>query len=292
MTTDRQEVFINDIRKVELTGKRIIGLKKKKIVARQFRRGFLKRLFDITTSLLLIIITAPLMILIALVIKLTSRGPVLYVSKRVGTNFRTFNFYKFRTMVYDADFRKETLQDRNLYKKINGNNEFEGECPECKRLGRPCSQVIYVDGKEMCESFYLKKRRSELINKIFFKVDDDEDPRITKVGRFLRKTHLDELPQLFNVIKGDMSIVGNRPLPLDEAVNLTTDEWSYRFLAPSGITGLWQTFKGQVHVTEERIALDNQYAFNSSFYFDMVIIWKTIKKIFSKQKSNRLHFDD
>ncbi len=285
---EREGLLLTRIDKLDFREGRIKNVSKKTLCT---SRG--KRLFDVAASLVLIVITLPLMILIALAIKFSSKGPVLYISKRVGTNFRVFNFYKFRTMVYDADFLKDSLRDRNLYKRLNGYDRLEEEeCPDCKRLNRPCSPLLYIDGKEICEAFYLKKRRQELLSKMFFKVDDDDDPRITRVGKFLRKTHLDELPQLFNVLKGDMSIVGNRPLPMEEAVNLTTDEWSYRFLAPSGITGLWQTHNGQVHLTEERIALDNQYAFSAGFVTDLLIIWRTVKKIFSKQKSNRLRFDD
>ncbi len=249
-----------------------------------------KRIFDIFFSFLLIMITSPFMLLIALIIKISTKGPIIYISKRVGTNFYIFNFYKFRTMVFDAESIKETLQDRNLYKKIY-DNKISNECPDCKKLGYPCSPVIEYEQGEICEKLYLENKRYELLNGIFFKVDDKEDPRITKIGKIIRKTHLDELPQLFNVIKGDMSLVGNRPLPLDEAIKLTTDEWAYRFLAPSGITGLWQTHKG-LHFTEERIALDNQYAMNAGFKYDIKIIWKTILKIFSKKKSNRIFFDN
>jgi lipopolysaccharide/colanic/teichoic acid biosynthesis glycosyltransferase len=105
----------------------------------------------------------------------------------------------------------------------------------------------------------------------------NNDPRVTKVGRFIRKTSLDELPQLFNILKGDMSIVGNRPLPLYEAEQLTRDGWAKRFLAPAGLTGLWQvTKRGKNNMsTEERIALDCTYAEKHSFWYDLKIMLKT-----------------
>jgi lipopolysaccharide/colanic/teichoic acid biosynthesis glycosyltransferase len=96
----------------------------------------------------------------------------------------------------------------------------------------------------------------------------------------LRIIHLDEFPQFINVLKGDMSIVGNRPLPLYEAEKLTTDEWSYRFLAPAGITGLWQVSNEDYMEAELRIRLDNQYAMIASPWADLRIILKTIPKLF------------
>jgi lipopolysaccharide/colanic/teichoic acid biosynthesis glycosyltransferase len=109
----------------------------------------------------------------------------------------------------------------------------------------------------------------------FFKISND--PRITKVGRFLRNTSLDELPQLFNVLKGDMSLVGNRPLPLYEAATLTTNEFVERFMAPAGITGLWQIKKrGKSEMSiDERIELDISYARKSSLFYDFWIMAKT-----------------
>lgn len=112
-----------------------------------------------------------------------------------------------------------------------------------------------------------------------------DDPRVTKVGKFLRKTSIDELPQLFNVFIGDMSLVGNRPLPLYEAEQLTTNEWSTRFLGPAGLTGLWQISKrGQKDMSEqERKELDNFYASNYSIWLDMKIIIKTIPALIQKE---------
>lgn len=111
------------------------------------------------------------------------------------------------------------------------------------------------------------------------------DPRVTKVGRLLRKTSIDELPQLVNVFMGDMSLVGNRPLPLYEAEQLTTNEWSTRFLGPAGLTGLWQISKrGQKDMSDqERKELDNYYASNYSIFLDLKIILKTIPALIQKE---------
>jgi lipopolysaccharide/colanic/teichoic acid biosynthesis glycosyltransferase len=119
----------------------------------------------------------------------------------------------------------------------------------------------------------------------FFKLD--KDPRVTRLGRFLRKTSLDELPQLINVLKGDMSLVGNRPLPLYEARTLTADESVQRFLAPAGITGLWQIKKrGQPNMSvQERINLDIDYANRHSFLYDLRILLRTPQILIQKAEA-------
>jgi lipopolysaccharide/colanic/teichoic acid biosynthesis glycosyltransferase len=199
-----------------------------------------RRLFDLVIAGLGIIITLPVMILIAFGIMAESKGPVFYISKRAGRGYRVFNFYKFRTMQFGADTQVDSLKHLNEFDEAQG--------------------------------------------RVFFKVSDD--PRATKFGKFLRNTSLDELPQLFNVILGDMSIVGNRPLPLYEASMLTTDEWSQRFMAPAGITGLWQIRKKDRHCmsVEERIKLDIAYSQKQNFLFDLWIIAHTPPALI--QKSN------
>jgi lipopolysaccharide/colanic/teichoic acid biosynthesis glycosyltransferase len=203
------------------------------------RRSVLKRIFDIVFSLLLIILLLPLFILIAIAIRLESRGPIFYNANRAGRGFRIFKFYKFRTMIVNADQKIQALAHLNQYNDSSNSARF-------------------------------------------FKISND--PRITKVGRFLRNTSLDELPQLFNVLKGDMSLVGNRPLPLYEAATLTTNESVERFMAPAGITGLWQIKKrGRSEMSiDERIELDVSYARKASFLYDFWIMAKTPAALFQK----------
>ncbi len=190
------------------------------------------RCLDFLVALTAIIILIPFFILIAIAVKLESRGPVFYSATRAGRGFKIFKFYKFRTMITGADQQIQQLQELNLY------------------------------ADEACKAR-------------FFKIKDD--PRITRVGSFLRNSSLDELPQLFNVLKGDMNLVGNRPLPLYEATTLTTNEWAERFMAPAGITGLWQISKrGKAEMSnEERILLDIDYARNRSLLGDLKILMQT-----------------
>jgi lipopolysaccharide/colanic/teichoic acid biosynthesis glycosyltransferase len=246
------------------------------------RIGLGKRIFDIVFSLLALIVFLPFGLLFALAIKLDSKGPVFYVTQRVGTGYDLFNFYKFRTMVKNADKQLSQLSEMNQYllshKKAGGGFSFFSVCPDCEEKGIACSPILFIDGVEICENQYLRNKREKLLNSAFFKVEND--PRITRVGKFMRSVHLDEFPQFYNVLKGDMSIVGNRPLPLYEAEKLTTDEWSYRFLAPAGITGLWQVSTSEKLEAEERIRNDNQYSMVSGPWTDLAIILKTIPRLF------------
>ena len=117
---------------------------------------------------------------------------------------------------------------------------------------------------------------------LFFKAY--KDPRATRLGSFLRQTSLDEFPQLINVLKGDMSIVGNRPLPLYEAEKITQDQWALRFAAPAGITGLWQIKKKDRMSDEERIKTDITYAKDNSLISDLKIIFKTPLVLFQREE--------
>lgn len=257
---------------------------------REYRVPWNKRLFDIIVSLGALLVLSPLLILVAIAIRLESKGRVFYMSKRVGTGYRIFNFYKLRSMRVGADAALKDLKHLNQYSAGNSQKETVSEpstsaCPRCALLpeGESCSQILYTEGRKICEYWYFESKK-EKASSTFIKIKDD--PRVTKVGKFIRNTSIDELPQLINVLKGDMSIVGNRPLPLYEAEMLTSDDWSERFMGPAGITGLWQVEKrgkkGEMS-EEERKALDNQYARTYSFWGDIKLILKTIPALFQKE---------
>ncbi len=240
-----------------------------------------KRAFDIIVASTALLISSPVLLIIALLIRLESKGPIFYASKRVGSGYKIFNFYKLRSMYPDADKRLKELEHLNQYKNEDEGSTEQATCPKCEELGQPCSSILYMHDQAICENLYRTKQKSNGTSFIKFK----NDPRITRVGKFIRNTSIDELPQLFNVLKGDMSIVGNRPLPLYEAETITSDEWSLRFLAPAGITGLWQVSKrGKGEMSdEERKHLDNQYAVDYSLWGDIKLLLKTIPALFQSE---------
>jgi exopolysaccharide biosynthesis polyprenyl glycosylphosphotransferase len=191
-----------------------------------------KRGIDIVLSTISLLVLAPVMAFTAVLIKLTSRGPVFFVQKRIGLNKRVFNIVKFRTMVADAEVKLAELEHAN---------EVSGPVFKIKR-----------------------------------------DPRVTPLGRFLRKTSIDELPQLFNVLKGDMSLVGPRPLQLRdyELFTLGGPDWQRcRFCVRPGITCLWQVNGRSSIPFEKWMELDLQYIRKWSLWLDLQILAKTIPAV-------------
>ncbi len=266
----------------------------------KFKIPIWKRMFDIIFSSIAIIILSPVFILTAIAIKLESKGPILFKSKRVGTNYTIFDFLKFRSMYTDAEQRlSELSKDRNQYAETNDKEESKatitaplGDQAEMSMMDMGLESGMMIGDEEImlvgddfvvAESDFAKKKEEE-INNAFVKIEND--PRVTKVGRFIRKYSIDELPQLFNILKGDMSIVGNRPLPLYEAEKLTADSSIDRFMAPAGLTGLWQVEergKGGNMSAEERKQLDITYGQTYSFILDMKIIFRTLTAFIQKE---------
>jgi len=234
----------------------------------------IKRLIDVALAGGALLTLSPVLAAVWLAIRMEDGGPSTYTSKRVGAGYRVFDLYKFRSMYRDADQRLAELASLNQYAGED-TSALDASCPECQRKGSACSSLLMSDVGPMCEQRWMLMRHVRAAG-VFIKFKND--PRITRVGRFIRKTSLDELPQLVNVLKGDMSLVGNRPLPLYEAQALTHDESVGRFLAPAGLTGLWQVTKrgGTTMSAEERIALDNHYAETRSLTGDLTIMLKTV----------------
>lgn len=190
----------------------------------------LKRPFDFIGALVVLIPGSLVFVLIALLIKLTSRGPVLFRQQRAGLNGRPFTMYKFRTMVADAEQRKEEL---------SALNEMRGPV---------------------------------------FKVTND--PRVTPIGRILRRMSIDELPQFFNVLRGEMSLVGPRPLPVDEVKRFDDFAHRRRLSVKPGLTCLWQiSGRNNVNDFKDWVRLDLEYIDNWSMWLDLKILWRTIPAV-------------
>ena len=255
----------------------------------EFRLPLWKRTFDILASGSAILCLSPILILTALAIRTESNGKIVYKSKRVGSNYKIFDFYKFRSMYSDADKRLAEYQQLNQYTKSIAEEEFKDSSSaaeisqQSSSSGHEQDILLFSDNLSTSENNYLKTKLTERSN-AFFNLEND--PRITRVGHFIRKYSIDELPQLFNILKGDMSVVGNRPLPLYEAELLTSDEYVQRFMAPAGLTGLWQVEKrggaGKMSA-EERKQLDIKYAKDFSFHMDMMIIIRTFTAFIQKE---------
>lgn len=195
---------------------------------------FIKRTIDIIGAIVGLIITAVISIFIIPAIKLDSPGPIFFTQERVGTHGRIFKLYKFRSMVVDAEEKKQDILQMNA---VNGN--------------------------------------------LMFKVKND--PRITRLGKFIRAASIDELPQFFNVLKGDMSLVGIRPPTPDEVNRYENHHWRRISIKP-GITGIWQA-NGRSNITDfdEVVRLDTQYIDNWSLWLDIKIILKTILVVYKKK---------
>jgi lipopolysaccharide/colanic/teichoic acid biosynthesis glycosyltransferase len=245
-----------------------------------FRLPWGKRAFDVVISAGLLLVLLPFLALVAIAIKIESPGPIFYYSLRVGTGYQVFKFWKFRSMRQDADRLVHQLKHLNHYDTK----------PETQRAhviesvisDEDDSQLLVGDDQWIEERTFHAHQHEE--NRHSF-VKIPNDPRVTRVGKWIRNTSIDELPQLVNVLVGDMSLVGNRPLPLYEAEKLTSDDTALRFLAPAGITGLWQvTERGKKNTSEEsRKQLDIEYAQNYSFWLDMKILLKTPLALFQQE---------
>lgn len=190
---------------------------------------FTKRIFDIVSSLLALIVLSPVLIITMIVIYIDDPGPVIYKQIRIGKSGKKFIIYKFRSMKINADAQKKELLTKN---------QSQGA------------------------TFKMK-----------------HDPRITNVGKFIRKTSVDELPQLINILKGDMSVIGPRPFIPEEQEKLPDD----RLLVKPGLSCYWQIGGKNSLSTEEQIELDRRYIRERSFLVDINIIFKTFFVIFNKE---------
>jgi len=198
-------------------------------------RQLLKRSIDLILTIVLCIAIAPLLLAIAIAIKIDSKGPILYPHRRIGRGGREFVAWKFRSMVKDAD--------AVLSKYLAENPEFREEWAQSQKLRN--------------------------------------DPRVTALGRFLRRTSLDEFPQLWNVIRGDMSLVGPRPIVREEIARYGIDFETYTWV-PSGLTGLWQVSGRSDTSYQQRVDYDRFYVHNWSVWLDLCILFRTIGTVLSR----------
>lgn len=199
---------------------------------KSFHYYFIKRLIDIIFSLIGIILLSPMFIIVSVLIRIDSKGPVIFTQERVGKNGKHFKMYKFRSMIPDAEDHLVELKEKN----------------------------------EMSGPMFKMK----------------EDPRITEIGKFIRKTSIDELPQLFNVIKGEMSLVGPRP-NLPKEVEKFNSYHKLKLLAKPGLTCYWQV-RGRNEIGFEAwMKLDVKYIEERNTFIDLKLIWKTFFVLFGDE---------
>jgi len=251
-----------------------------------FKMPIPKRVFDVLISFFALLFLSPLLLLVSLAIRLESKGPIFYKSKRVGSNYHIFDFWKFRSMYVDADKRLKEMGNLNQYASDVTDQVYQSLVNaefDLQDLDLSDESFLVDDEFIIPEEDYVAQNRQKTDN-AFVKIE--KDPRVTRVGQFIRKYSIDELPQLINILKGDMSVVGNRPLPLYEAELLTKDNSVERFIAPAGLTGLWQVQKrgdaGKLSA-EERKQLDIYYAQHYSLWLDIKIIFRTFTAFIQKE---------
>lgn len=213
--------------RLEIDSKVLVETNNKKVYE------IVKRIFDIIVGLLGILILSPIMLIVAILVRVDSPGAVFFGHERIGKNNKRIKVYKFRSM--------------------------------------------YKNSQEIFDNFTEEQKREYYIN---FKLDND--PRITKIGSFLRKTSLDELPQLINIIKGDMSIVGPRPIVEKEIEKYGVYFDKFVSVTP-GLTGYWQANGRSDTTYDERVQMDMYYIDNRSFIMDIKIIFKTFISVIKKE---------
>ncbi len=255
----------------------VIGLKPSR------RNLFMKRLLDISISLTALILTLPLLLMIALIIRMSSGSPVLFRQVRIGYGGQPFMCFKFRTM-RPGDASQDPIHRAIVEKWMLGiplNDPVEvaeftpGNPPiSLEGMQPPVDASTFVSLEEQ-RSFQPKKTGSQHPD---YKLAND--PRVTKIGRILRKTSLDELPQLVNVLLGDMSIVGPRPGPAQEVARYPAHAYARLYVKP-GITGVWQV-KGRGQTTfSEMVDMDLDYVRHNSLWRDVSLILRTIPAVVS-----------
>jgi len=208
------------------------------VVPRSRRNYALKRVFDFFAALIAIILLSPILVTIALLVRLTSPGPAIFRQERVGEGGKRFMCYKFRSMRTDAD---DSIHRKQAQKFLSG--ELDG-----------------------------KKEEFKLTN----------DPRITSIGRFIRPTSLDELPQLFNILLGTMSVVGPRP-PIPYEVEQYRYRHRYRLLVKPGLTGIWQVYGRSRVDFETLVSMDLHYVTDGTIWLDLKLILLTIPVVLKKK---------